>query len=267
MNDVHNDGGAPSGAPPRHDVYLTAGRNKPKTNWSETGILQVDYLDNVRIKIDRTKPEEIDILLWKLGDTSPFEIYTADVPDRFFVVRSTETGTSKVWSLQQLVDEINRDRRGNWQDYTPANWREGWQEFVEGKDYELITLEPCTRREAEQEQTRQLRSPESDHPRISTPIRDGEASHLFTVLEIYELKSFAIGFAKAIDHYLDAHKFIDDDWITYTLPSGEITDIQFSLNEDPATDNFNKIEAFAHQTFIDNEGRRCTNTDDCVRLI
>ncbi|MEQ1762124.1 MAG: hypothetical protein ABL984_03155 [Pyrinomonadaceae bacterium] len=262
MHDVHTGRGAPSGVLSTRNVYENAGFHEPKTEWSSAAVLEVTYIDNIQVVIDRNDKGTVSLTLWQIGDDSPFDRFDSDVPERYFVVRNMDTKQPLIWALEQLIDEINRDRSSDWSDFTPFNWRQGWDEFVEGKGYQLITLEPCSRRDAEREQARQLCPFYPDHPKIAEPINDGEPSHLFTFLEIYELKSFANGFAKAADHYLEVHKFAGDDWIGYILPSGEVADVQFSLTEDN-----NRLEAFAYQTRLDEQDRRVTDTADCVRLI
>lgn len=42
------------------------------------------------------------------------------------------------WTLEEILDEINRDRSGEWTNYDESDWREGWNEWVEGQFYSLI---------------------------------------------------------------------------------------------------------------------------------
>ena len=41
------------------------------------------------------------------------------------------------WTLEQILNEINRDRSNDWTNYNENDWREGWNEWVEG---EFMTL-------------------------------------------------------------------------------------------------------------------------------
>lgn len=40
----------------------------------------------------------------------------------------------------------------------------------------------------------------------------------------------------------------------YMLPSGEVADVQFSLNEDRSSPNYHEIEAFAYRIHLDEKG-------------
>lgn len=267
MKDVHTSRGALSGVPLINGVYQNPGYHEPKIEWSAAAVLEVTYIDNVQIVIDRNEQGTVSLSLWRIGEDSPFDKFDSDIPERYFLVRNMDTREPLIWSLEQVIDEINRDRTGDWSDYTPFNWRLGWSEFVERQTYELITLEPLSRGDAERELARQLAPFYPGHPKIAEPIADSEPSHLFSFLEIYELKSFANGFIKAADHYLEVRKFVGDDWIKYILPSGEVVEIQFSLNEDCDTPNYNRLEAFAYRTVREENGEVTADTSDCVRLL
>jgi len=242
------------------------GADLPKTGWSDTDIFEVNYTDNIQIQIDRIKADEIQIRIWKLGDDEPFAVLDAKVPDRFFVVRNLENRELIVCPLERIIDEINRDRTSDWKKYDAFNWQEGWDEFVDGQNFELVNLEPMSREKAYEKIGRQ-HALEPPRPNIAGPIKDGEHSQLFTVLEIYEIKTWAIGYVKAVDTYVELKKYVEDDWVEYMLPSGEIADVQFSLNDDEQSSNYQKIEAFAYRTTLNEKDERTTDTDDCVRLI
>src|SRR5690349_18982177 len=156
MNHVHVIGSAPSGAPPRlGNMYENAGFHEPKIEWSSAALLEVTYIDNVQVVVDRNARGTVSLSLWMIGEESPFDRLDSDIPERYFVVRAMDTKQPLTWAVEQLIDEINRERTGDWSDFTPFNWRQGWDEFVEGQGYQLITLEACSRREAEREQARQ----------------------------------------------------------------------------------------------------------------
>ena len=42
------------------------------------------------------------------------------------------------WTIEDIITEINRDRSGKWIDYDETDWREGWNEWIEGEFYKLI---------------------------------------------------------------------------------------------------------------------------------
>ena len=41
------------------------------------------------------------------------------------------------WTLEEVLNEINRDRSDEWIDYDETDWKEGWEEWVEGEFYSL----------------------------------------------------------------------------------------------------------------------------------
>lgn len=53
-------------------------------------------------------------------------------------VRNIEDEVIEDWTIDQILNEINRDRSGDWTDYDESDWREGWNEWVEGEFYSLI---------------------------------------------------------------------------------------------------------------------------------
>jgi len=54
------------------------------------------------------------------------------------LVRNIETGLTHTWDMDRVLEEINRDRSEEWQDYNETDWEEGWYEWVEGIDYERV---------------------------------------------------------------------------------------------------------------------------------
>jgi len=42
------------------------------------------------------------------------------------------------WTLEEILSEINRDRSDKWTDYDETDWREGWDEWIEGEFYKLL---------------------------------------------------------------------------------------------------------------------------------
>ena len=49
-----------------------------------------------------------------------------------------EKSEVQIWTMQQVLDEINRDRSDQWEDYDETDWIEGWNEWVEGEFYHLV---------------------------------------------------------------------------------------------------------------------------------
>ena len=52
-----------------------------------------------------------------------------------YTIKDTKTNKTFQWTLTEVLQEINRDRSGEWQDYDETDWREGWREFVEVDGY------------------------------------------------------------------------------------------------------------------------------------
>lgn len=52
-------------------------------------------------------------------------------------ILNLETQVVENWSIEEVINEINRDRTEQWQDYDSTDWRVGWAEWVEGEFYSL----------------------------------------------------------------------------------------------------------------------------------
>ena len=50
-----------------------------------------------------------------------------------FLVQDMGTKESNLWSLPQILEEINKDRSSEWTDYDESDYVEGWCEWVEGE--------------------------------------------------------------------------------------------------------------------------------------
>ena len=50
-----------------------------------------------------------------------------------FLVQDIETKESYLWSLPQILEEINKDRSSEWTDYDEGDYVEGWCEWIEGE--------------------------------------------------------------------------------------------------------------------------------------
>ena len=46
-------------------------------------------------------------------------------------VRERDTGLEYIWSMAEVLEEINRDRSADWTPYDETDWREGLAEFTE----------------------------------------------------------------------------------------------------------------------------------------
>lgn len=52
-----------------------------------------------------------------------------------YKIKDTETNKLFKWTLTEVIDEINRDRSGDWQAYNETDWKEGWDFWVEAEGY------------------------------------------------------------------------------------------------------------------------------------
>ena len=55
-----------------------------------------------------------------------------------YSILDINTGEILNWSLDKILEVINRDRSEEWIPYDKTDWREGWDEFVDGDLYQLI---------------------------------------------------------------------------------------------------------------------------------
>ena len=55
-------------------------------------------------------------------------------------LKCKETGITSLWTVSEILTEINRDRSAEWEDYNRSDWREGLKEFTQ---FELIKELPC----------------------------------------------------------------------------------------------------------------------------
>jgi hypothetical protein len=52
-----------------------------------------------------------------------------------YKIKDNETNEIFTWTLSQVLEHINRDRSGGWQDYDESDWQEGWEVWVEEEGY------------------------------------------------------------------------------------------------------------------------------------
>ena len=50
-------------------------------------------------------------------------------------VKDLNTNKILKWSLEDVLLEINRDRSEQWTNYTAHDWKEGWDNWIEGDGY------------------------------------------------------------------------------------------------------------------------------------
>ncbi|MBV9216553.1 MAG: hypothetical protein JO053_10275, partial [Acidobacteria bacterium] len=144
--------------------------------WHNVDVYRVSY-DDIDVLIDRTIAGNIDIRVWRYGqlEGQPYAVLSFSLEDYvcgncggselgsaectrcdlcilccphederngsgpYHVVRELDTGKLLVCSLKRALAEINRDRSRTWSNYTAHDWEGGWQEYVEGNEYELLS--------------------------------------------------------------------------------------------------------------------------------
>jgi len=57
-----------------------------------------------------------------------------------YKVKHIESGNIFDWTLEQVLDEINRDHSDGWIPYDETDFMEGWNEWVEGGIYEMCRI-------------------------------------------------------------------------------------------------------------------------------
>jgi len=50
-------------------------------------------------------------------------------------IQNITTGKIEEWTINEMLEEINRDRSDRWIPYTEEDMVEGWDEWVEGDYY------------------------------------------------------------------------------------------------------------------------------------
>lgn len=54
-----------------------------------------------------------------------------------FTVQDSD-GNTALWTVADILEEINASRSPHWTPYDETDWREGWREWVEGKFYTMV---------------------------------------------------------------------------------------------------------------------------------
>lgn len=57
-----------------------------------------------------------------------------------YVIKDKETNKLRLWSIKQILSEINRDRSGDWAPYNKKDWEEGWNFWVKDDDFSTLEL-------------------------------------------------------------------------------------------------------------------------------
>ena len=64
-----------------------------------------------------------------------------DVNDFVFTVLDKHSDEVLTWYIEDVLDEINRDRTADWIDYTKDDWFDGWAEWCEDDDFNIVQIE------------------------------------------------------------------------------------------------------------------------------
>tara|TARA_R100001594_G_scaffold147922_1_gene201881 strand:- start:956 stop:1201 length:246 start_codon:yes stop_codon:yes gene_type:complete len=50
------------------------------------------------------------------------------------------SGKKYLWSVDKILEIINRDRSSKWTNYDKSDWKEGWSEWCEGDIYSIPSI-------------------------------------------------------------------------------------------------------------------------------
>lgn len=56
--------------------------------------------------------------------------------EKLYKLKNVETGEEVEWTLDAILENINRDRSEGWEDYNENDWEEGLHDFTE---WELVS--------------------------------------------------------------------------------------------------------------------------------
>jgi len=64
-----------------------------------------------------------------------------NVNDFVFTVLDPISNEELTWYIEDVLDEINRDRSADWADYTKDDWYDGWNSWCEDDAYVMLSIE------------------------------------------------------------------------------------------------------------------------------
>jgi len=64
-----------------------------------------------------------------------------NVNDFVFVVLDGYSNEELTWDIEDVLNEINKDRSAKWTNYTKDDWYDGWSEWCEADDYIMLSIE------------------------------------------------------------------------------------------------------------------------------
>jgi hypothetical protein len=64
-----------------------------------------------------------------------------NVNDFVFVVLDGYSNEELTWDIEDVLNEINRDRSAKWTNYTKDDWFDGWASWCEDDVYVMLSIE------------------------------------------------------------------------------------------------------------------------------
>ena len=64
-----------------------------------------------------------------------------NVNDFVFVVLDGYSNEELTWGIEDILNEINRDRSAKWTNYTKEDWFDGWNSWCEDDVYIMLSIE------------------------------------------------------------------------------------------------------------------------------
>ena len=64
-----------------------------------------------------------------------------NVNDFVFVVLDGYSNEELTWDIEDVLNEINRDRSAKWTNYTKDDWFDGWDSWCEDDVYVVLSIE------------------------------------------------------------------------------------------------------------------------------
>ncbi len=64
-----------------------------------------------------------------------------NVNDFVFVVLDGYSNEELTWDIEDVLNEINKDRSAKWTNYTKDDWFDGWASWCEDDVYVMLSIE------------------------------------------------------------------------------------------------------------------------------
>jgi len=52
-----------------------------------------------------------------------------------FIIKDLHDGEILEWTMEEVLEEVNRDHSNEFIPYNESDWKDGWDAWVEGGDY------------------------------------------------------------------------------------------------------------------------------------